>query len=110
MATKKKEKGNYCFPNFMAMFMKKLSPRIQMESELLSIVFILVGMAVFAIYLIVVMQSAVFYKIMIGFNSAAGFVFLSSRLVTSFQQYQSYLAATGVMEDNFVLPVTTIKE
>jgi len=32
-------------------------------------------------------------KIMIGINSAAGFIFLSSFLITTFQQYQSYMDA-----------------
>ena len=96
---KKKEKGNYVFPNIMAKIMKGISQRTQYEAEMMSIVFILLGLIVLGAYSVFFTQLSLFVKIMTAVNIAAGFVFLSSRLVTSFQQYQSYLAVVGIIDD-----------
>jgi len=96
---KKKEKGNYCFPDFLAKIMKSVSPRIQYEASLLSMTFILIGLFVFGSYLIFFTQLSLFAKILVAVNIVAGFIFLSSFLITTFQQYQIYLAVMGVIDD-----------
>jgi hydrogenase-4 membrane subunit HyfE len=95
----KKGKGNYVFPNILATIMKGVSQRVQYEAEMLAIVFILLGIVFMGIYTTFFTQLPPVVKIFTGVNVAAGFVFLSSRLVTSFQQYQSYLQAIGIIED-----------
>lgn len=99
----KKEKGNYIFPNMMAKMMKGISQRTQYEASLMSIAFILAGMIIFTVYLIGFTESSAFLKIMLGLNMAAGFIFLSSMLVTTFQQYQSYLAVMGIIEEEWIV-------
>ncbi len=89
----------YIFPNFMAEMMSKVDTRVQFEASLMSMLFILVGMLVMAVYMIFFTNFNLFMKIMVGINSIAGFVFLWSYLVTTYQQYTSYLEAAGVMEE-----------
>ena len=96
---KRKEKGNYVFPNFMAKVMAKVSQRTQYEAEMLSVVFILIGLVALGIISVFFTDLSLIVKIFTVVNVLAGLVFLSSRLVTSFQQYQNYLAVVGVIED-----------
>lgn len=96
---KGKETGNYCFPNIMGTMMKGISQRTQIEAEMLSVTFILIGLIVMGLFVVFFSEFSLFLKIMTGVNSVAGFVFLSSRLVTSFQQYQNYLSAMGLIEE-----------
>ncbi len=94
----RKTKGNYCFPNFLGKAMAKVSQRVQFESSLLSIAFILLGLLLMATVTIFGTDFSMFIKIMTGANSFAAFIFLSSNLVTTFQQYQAYLAVMGILE------------
>ena len=93
-----KTKGNYCFPDFLGKAMAKVSQRVQFESSLISIAFILIGIIVMAIVTIFGTDFSLFIKIMTGVNCLAAFLFLSSSLVTTFQQYQAYLSVMGLME------------
>jgi hypothetical protein len=95
----KKEKGNYVFPNLLAKMMKGVSERTQYEAEMMAIVFILGGIIVFGVFIIFFTESSLFLKILTAVNLIAAFVFLSSRLVTSFQQYQNYLAVMGIINE-----------
>lgn len=88
----------YIFPNLLADLMSKVSQRTQMESELLSLTFILFGLIITGVYIIFFVNISLFMKIMTGINVGAGFVFLSSRLVTSFQQYKQLLIVMEVSE------------
>lgn len=94
----KKTKGNYCFPNFLGSSMAKVGQRIQFESSMLSMGLILIGLIVMAIVTIFGTDFSVFIKVMTGVNAVAAFIFLSSSLVTTFQQYQAYLSIMGIME------------
>ncbi len=96
----KKTKGNYCFPNFLGKAMSNVGQRVQFESSLLSIALILVGIFVMATVTIFGTDFSLFIKIMTGVNCFAAFIFLSSNLVTTFQQYQAYLSIMGIMETN----------
>jgi len=94
----KKTKGNYCFPNFLGKAMANVGQRIQFESSLLSMTLILIGIVIMAVVTIFGTDLSTFIKVMTGVNCAAAFVFLSSSLVTTFQQYQAYLSIMGIME------------
>lgn len=91
-----KEK-RYIFPDFMAEVMKKVDTRVQFEASLMSMLFILIGMFVMAGYMIFFTDFTLFMKIMVGVNSIAGFTFMWSYLITTYQQYLSYMEATEVM-------------
>ena len=94
----KKTKGNYCFPNFLGSAMANVSSRVQFESSLLSMALILIGIIVMAAVTIFGTDFSLFIKIITGVNCAAAFVFLSSNLITTFQQYQAYLVVMGIMD------------
>ena len=94
----KKTKGNYCFPNFLGKAMAKVGQRVQFESSLLSIAFILVGIIVMTFVTIFGTNLSLFIKIMTGANGFAALLFLSSHLITTFQQYQAYLSIMGILE------------
>lgn len=96
--TKRKTKGNYCFPNFLGKVMATVGQRVQFESSLLSIAFILIGIIIMTIVTILGTDFSLFIKIMAGVNGVAAFLFLSSHLITTFQQYQAYLSIMGILE------------
>lgn len=95
----KKESGNYVFPKGLGQAMAKVSPRTQYEAGMMSMIFIMLGLLVTTIYTVFFTGASLFLKIFVPFNTLCGFVLLSSYLVTTFQQYQSYLMAMGVMND-----------
>ena len=96
----KKTKGNYCFPNFLGKIMAKVGQRVQFESSLLSMSLILVGILIMAAVTIFGTNLSLFIKIMAGVNGIAALIFLSSHLITTFQQYQAYLSIMGILDDD----------
>ena len=96
--TPRKTKGNYCFPNFLGKMMASVGQRVQFESSLLSIALILIGILVMTVVTIFGTDLSLFIKIMAGVNGIAAFFFLSSHLITTFQQYQAYLSIMGILE------------
>ena len=94
--SKEKEKLKFVFPNVLAKFMKKVEMRTQMESSLLSMSLIMCGMTLMAIYLIFFGQMGWVYKGLILLNLTAAFIFISSFLVTTYQQYISYMEMAGI--------------
>lgn len=95
----RKTHGNYIFPNILAKLMSKVSQRTQYESELMSLTVILIGIMIMGIFTIFFTELSLFIKIMTGINISAAFVFLSSRLVTSYQQYKNFLDITGLLNN-----------
>jgi hypothetical protein len=83
----------------MAKAMTKLDTRLQMEASMMSMLVILLGLLVGAIFTVAFTNAGTFVKIMVGVNGVAGFVFLSSFLTTSFQQYTTYMEAMNFMEN-----------
>ena len=77
----------YIFPNFMAKIMAKVDLRTQYEASMLSMTFILIGLMISVIYIYLYVQFPLWYKITIIINGIADFVFLSSFIVTTYQQY-----------------------
>jgi len=93
-------KGNYIFGNTLGKGMAKVSQRTQYEASLMSMVFILIGIVIMAIWTIFFTNFSIFIKIMTGINALAAWVFLSSMIITTFQQYQSYLQVMGIMNEH----------
>ncbi len=94
---KDKEKHSYCFPDIMAKVMKKVDDRTQMEASLLSMSFLLVGMITLSVYLVVWGDFSWWFKGMTIFNTLCGFIFLSSYLVTVYQQYVNYMESMEII-------------
>jgi len=87
----------YIFPKTLAEAMSKVDQRVQYEASMMSMVFILLGLIVMAVYMIFFTDFTTFMKVMVGINTVAGFIFLWSYLVTTYQQYLSYLEASELM-------------
>jgi len=91
------EKYSYALPDIMAKIMKKVDMRTQYESSILSMFFIMVGMVAFTVYLVFLAEFTLTFKILTAFNSFFGVVFMLSYLVTTYQQYVSYMETQEVM-------------
>ena len=92
MADTKKPAKEYLFPSSMAKFMEKVDQRVQYESTMMSVCTILVGMIILAVYMVFFNDVvSTFMKVMITINTVAGFFFLGSSLVTTYQQYVTYI-------------------
>jgi hypothetical protein len=90
----KKQKHKYIFPNFLAKSMAKVNEKTQYESSMMSMFFILLGILFTSLYLIIFQESFnLWMKIMTGVNGFFAFVFISSYLVTTYQQYVVYMNA-----------------
>ena len=97
--TKEKEKLSFIFPNIMAKMMKKVDMRLQMESSLMSMAMIMLGMILMAVYMIFFGEVGIVYKCLILFNLFCAFIFISSFLATTYQQYISYMEMSGIDPD-----------
>jgi len=96
---KRNETGNYVFPKSIAGAMKNISQRTQYEASMMAMIFIMFGLIFMLIYLPFFTQTSILLKIGTIVNCLAGFVFLGSMLVTTFQQYISYLGIMGIIEE-----------
>ena len=85
------EKHKYMFPNLMAKMMKNVSMQVQFESSLMATALILLGLILMAAYLFLFGEQTLYYKIILGINLIGGFIFMSSSLITTYQQYTSYM-------------------
>lgn len=84
--------SDYIFPNFLAKAMAKIDFRTQLEAAMMSMTLILLGIIVSALYLILYVHGlALWYKIFLVINAGAAFIFLSSMIITTYQQYKSYM-------------------
>jgi len=90
---------SYVFPDVLSNIMKKVDMRTQYEASLLSISFILMGLIAMAIYTVTFMDVGGWAKFMITFNMFWGFIFLTSFLVTNYQQYVAYLQTAKLMDE-----------
>ncbi len=91
-----KEKLSYVFPNAMAKMMKNVSMQTQLESSMMSMSLIMIGMFLMAIYMTFYVAVSWVYKGLIFFNLGCAFLFISSFLVTTYQQYISYMNMAGI--------------
>ena len=88
--------AKYIFPNFMASTMSKVSPKVQYESSLMGTVLLLVSVLLTTVFYVFFTQSTWLVKGFIIFNAVAGFLMLSSMLVTTYQQYNQYMSAVAL--------------
>ena len=95
----KKTKGNYFFPNFLASAMGKVSQRIQYEASLMSIAIILLSLLFIGVFTIFFTDSSMVLKVITSINLVAIFIFLSSNLITTYQQYHNYLEVMGFLNE-----------
>ena len=96
---KKKQRGNYIFPNVLASAMRGISQRTQYEAEMMSTSVILIGIIITTIVTVFFTDYGLMVKILAVINMGAAWVFLWARLVTSIQQYHSFLQAIGLLND-----------
>ena len=95
----KKTKGNYIFPSILAKVMSKVSQRTQYEASMMALVFMLSSILLMAFLAVFFSNYSTFIKVMAAINGIAAFVFLSSHLVTTYQQYRNYLTVMNVIEE-----------
>ncbi|MCK9370025.1 hypothetical protein M0R04_08990 [Candidatus Dojkabacteria bacterium] len=95
---KQKTNNKYIFPNFLAVAMKNTEMKTQLQSAMLSMALLLIGMILMGIYSIIYLTQGWFFKGLVVFNILAGFMFMSSYLVTTYQQYVSYLDAVEIQQ------------
>jgi len=82
---------NYFFPDVLGRLMSKVDLRTQLESGLLSMSFMMVGLIVTMFYIAFYIAFPLWYKIFLIINMIAGLMFFTSNLVQMFQQYQNYM-------------------
>lgn len=97
---KDKEKHKYIFPNFLAKAMSKVDMRTQYEASMLSMTFILIGLIISIAYFVIYFSFPVWYKIVLAINGIAGFIFISSFLITAYQQYKTYMIALNFQKES----------
>ena len=86
-----KEKHKYIFPSWLAKKMAKIDMRTQYEASMMSMALITVGFIASCIYLPFYTDFATWYKVFLILNLLAGMGFIGSYLVTTYQQYKSYM-------------------
>ena len=91
-----KEKHKYVFPNIMAKMMKNVPMNVQLESSMMATSLILLGLILMGIYSLAFTQQAIGLKLLIGLNLVGGFIFMMSTLVTTYQQYVSYMDVMSI--------------
>lgn len=95
--------NNYIFPDFLGKFMGKLDQRTQYEGGMMGSFLILIGLVLMTIYFWLYGELGLAFKIIATFNAIAGFLVISSNLVTLFQQYQAFMSFQQtqlLMKDN----------
>ena len=88
----------YIFPKWLATAMSKVDLRTQYEASMMSMVFMLVGLIVTIVYFTFFFNFALWYKILLLLNGIAGLVFFGAYIITTYQQYQTYMEAVKVQE------------
>lgn len=91
---KEGEKYAYCFPDPMAKMMKNVNEQVQYEGSLLSTFFIMIGLIAFNVYMIFFTDFSWWFKGFSLFNSFWGVMFMLSAMVTTYNQYVTYMNAT----------------
>lgn len=82
---------SYIFPNFLANWMSKVDMRTQLEASMMSMTLMGMGLIVTIVYFVLYFDFPVWYKVLLVINGIAGFIFMSSFIVTTYQQYKSYM-------------------
>lgn len=91
-----KENKNYIFGKRIGSFLSNVNPKMQFEASMMAMVFMIIGGLITDVYIVIWSSFNLFFKISIVVNSLFALLFLSSMLVTTFQQYQSYLSINDI--------------
>jgi len=94
------KKPSYVFGNVLGNAMAKIDTRTQYEASMLSMAFMMLGLIVTFFYLVIYSGFPTWYKWFLSFNVIAGVVFMSSFLITTFQQYRGYMEVLAFQEEN----------
>ncbi len=86
-----KKTHSYIFPNPLAKFMAKIDLRVQLEASMMSMSLMMIGLIISGFYISFYINFPLWYKIVLVINFVAGVVFMWSFIVTTFQQYLSYM-------------------
>jgi len=86
-----KLKNKYIFPDILAKVMSRVDLRTQLEATLMSTTLIVCGLMTTVVYMIFYINLPIWYKIVLGINGIAGFFFMASHLITTFQQYRNVM-------------------
>lgn len=92
---KPKEPFKFIFPNIMSKMMREVPMRTQLESSMISMALIISSVTLMAIYLLFFGEGTWWYRTLIIINLFAAFIFISSFLVTTYQQYISHMGMMG---------------
>jgi len=92
-------KDNYIFGDVWGNLMAKTSPTFQMESAMMSLLFLMVGLLLTGVYIIFWTDFSTFFKVVTGINSFFGIVFLNSQLIALFQAYRSLKSVQFLNEE-----------
>ena len=92
----KKPKHKYIFPKKMANFMAKVDMRTQMEAGMMSQFLLLIGLSTMMLFMVFFQSGSWWYKGLIIFNMAAAWILIGSYLVTTYQQYISFMEAMEI--------------
>jgi len=85
------KKPTYIFGNVLGNVMSKIDLRTQLEASMMSMTLILVGLILSTFYMSFYVSFPLWYKITLVVNLLAAFVFMSSNLITTYQQFQNYM-------------------
>jgi hypothetical protein len=102
MAEKGTHRHRYIFPNFLAKMMSNVDPKTQYESAMLSSFLILLGILATSIMMVFFMDFSMVYKILIALNCIGGFLYISSSLITVYQQYANYMDIMEIQKSMMV--------
>jgi len=94
-----KNKSNYIFPKFIADVMGKVDQRVQYEASMLSMFFMMIGLLLSVIYGSIYTDFKLWFKITLWVNAFFGLLFMTSYLITTFQQYKSYMEFKALQEN-----------
>lgn len=93
---KEHDKYSYIFGQGLSRVMNNMSLRVQLESSMMSMFLLLIGLSLMVIYMAIFSGTGWGYKILIIFNMLCGWVLIGSNLVTTKHQYNSYMEAMNI--------------
>ena len=82
----------------MANTMSKVSQKVQYESSLMGTTLILISITMTWIFYVFFTSSSTLTKVFILINAIAGYLIMSSMLVTTYQQYQQYMGTIALLK------------
>ena len=108
---KNESSSSYIFPKFMADAMSKVDLRLQYESGMMSMSLMAIGLVISVIYMCIYVDLKLWYKIFLGINGLAGLVFIAGYIITTYQQYKTYLGVVNFQKEMInITTETTNKE